>query len=321
VTPALYLLLAVAVGSWRRLHPALPVIGAAILLAGFAVGCRADLYNDDYAREDISGVTHWLREHAGLDDLILVDQKYPFGFYYGRYAIDPTEDPSGAEQAAARYLFVDINSVDERLNEWAADAEHVFWVQWFESDTDPRRAVPFLLDKAGERLGEEWFRGYSIDWWGLDPPTHFELAPGMQPLQLQFDQAIQTIESSLPQGALMPGDDVPVVIRWKRVPGGSVERPLKARVAIYDENGARVAQVDERVLNDRHLLPAEWGEDDRPLNVYMPEIPDDAAPGAYTIRLLVYDADSLEPLSFLDEAGNPAGIEPELGALQIVSEE
>jgi hypothetical protein len=30
------------------------------------------------------------------------------------------------------------------------------------------------------------------------------------------------------------------------------------------------------------------------------------------VRLLVYDAETLEPLSFLDQAGNPQGIEPVL---------
>ena len=38
------------------------------------------------------------------------------------------------------------------------------------------------------------------------------------------------------------------------------------------------------------------------------------AQGEYAVRLLVYDAETLEPLSLLDAAGSPAGIEAEMGA-------
>ena len=244
VTPALYVSLAVGIVAWRRLYVYLPVLFATILMAGFALGIQADWYDEQHAREDIAGVVKWLRDHTGPNDVVLVDQKYPFGFYYDRYAIEADGEPEGSEAAPARYLFVDINEIDARLNDWAAEAENVFWVQWFESDTDPRRAVSFLLDKEGDRGGEEWFRGYSIDWWRLDPPTEFALAPEMQQVRHQFGQAVQTVEASLPNEPLAPGQKAPIVIRWERVPGGSIDRPLKARVAIYDEDGARIAQTD-----------------------------------------------------------------------------
>ena len=146
------------------------IVGLLLVLVGFAPAVQADLYNADAAREDIEGLTEWLRQNAGPNDLILVDQKYPFGFYYQRYAIDTRFAPTGDEPARARYLFVDINTIDQRLNDWAGDTEHLFWVQWYESDTDPRRAVKFLLDKEGERAGEQWFLGYTVDWWNLSPP-------------------------------------------------------------------------------------------------------------------------------------------------------
>ncbi len=316
VTPALYVLMGLALARlgrlWRPLWPAVLLV----LGVGLAAGVHGDLYDPRFAREDIRGVTAWLRETVQPGDVVFVDQKYPFGFYYGRYAIDPEVEPQGPEAAPARYLFVDINTVDQRLNRWAGDAERVFWVQWFESDTDPRRAVAFLLDKEGERAGEKWFQGYSIDWWRLTPPNHFELAPNLEPLQLRFSAAVETEAVSLPTRPLAPGDKIPVVLRWRRVPDGTVDRPLKARVALYDGEGARLAQNDQRLLNDRHLLPAEWAFTDRPLNVYMlepPEIP----PGRYELRLLVYDAETLEPLSLVDGAGNPLGLEGLLGVVTV----
>lgn len=321
ITPALYALLGAGLAGWgRRVSAAYP-LAAVLLLVGFAPAIRADLYDEGFAREDITGVTRWLREHAGPNDVIFVDQKYPFGFYYERFAIDAGEQPTGDEHAPARYLFVDINTIDERLTEWAGAAENVFWVRWYESDTDPRRAVSFLLDMAGERTGEEWFRGYSIDVWRLNPPTTFELAPNMVEMRHAWPPAVEIVEASLPVEEVPAGGEAPVVLRWRRVPGGQVERGLKARVAVYDANGGRVAQSDQRLLNDRHLMPAEWGEGDQPLNVYLLALPEDIPAGVAEIRALVYDADTLEPLTLVDEAGNPAGQEALLGSIGVIEKD
>jgi hypothetical protein len=317
VTPALYALLGIGVAAWGRVWQPLALIAAVLLLALWPQAVRADLFDARFAREDVSGLTRWLAAQAGPDDLILVDQKYPFGFYYDRYAIDPAQTPVGAEAAPARYLFVDINTVDQRLSAWAADAKRIFWVQWFESDTDPRRAVAFLLDQAGTRAGEQEFRGYSVDWWELSPPNQFVLAAGLAPFEAQFPPAVQVVELAVPHAPIVAGATVPVVIRWQRVPGGAVARPLKARVALYAADGARLAQADERLLNDRHLLPAEWSQGDRPLNVYLLETEADWPPGEYTLGLLVYDADTLEPLGAVDAAGGETGVEVPLAQITL----
>jgi len=323
VTPALYTLLGMALAGWGKWARPLAVIGLALLAVGMAPALRADLYDARFAREDVAGVTAWLRQTAGPDDLILVDQKYPFGFYYGRYTIDPAATPVGPEAAAARYLFVDINTLDQQLNAWAGSAQRVFWVQWFESDTDPRHAVRFLLDKAGQYQGEQGFQGYSVEWWALNPPTHFALAPQLTPMQVIFPGAVETVAVSLPNQPLPPGSMLPVVIRWQRsaqTTGNAVGRPLKARVALYDQNDARLAQSDERLLNDRHRAPVEWNMTEQPLNVYQLDLPAELTAGTYAVRLLVYDAETLEPIALADTAGNPAGVEATLGMVTVAGE-
>lgn len=317
VTPALYLLMGWGLAAlWRQWRVA-GAAAVAIVVVGMAPALYGDLYDDRFAREDIAGVTAWLRQHAGPDDLILVDQKYPFGFYYERYSIDPALTPTGPEAAPARYLFVDINTVDQRLNQWAGAARQIFWVQWFESDTDPRRSVPFLLDQAGTYAGSHSFQGYVIDWWQLTPPNHFQLADHFTQLTIRFPPVVETVAVALPAQPVAPGKAAPVVIRWRRTGQDPLDRPYKARVALYDAREARVGQSDERLLNDRHLMPAEWLPDDTPLNVYSVPTPSDLAEGRYTLRLLVYDADTLEALTRVDEAGNPAGQEALLGEVEI----
>lgn len=322
VTPALIALLGAGVAGWN-LRRRLPLgwLALILLVGGMIPFIRSDLTDPRYFREDMQGVTDWLRENTRASDIILVDQKYPFAFYYDNYVIAEDAAPEGVEVAPARYLFVDINTLANRLSTWATDAERIFWVQWFESDTDPRHAVPFLLDQNGAHAGEEWFQGWSIDWWNLNPPNHFALGEALAPLFLRFTNpdgapAVQTVEASIPVTATASGG-VPVVIRWQRTPDSGAIRPLKARVALYDAADNRLAQADERILNDRHLAPAEWRAEDASLNVYL-AAPDAPLPaGVYSVRLLVYDADTLEPLTLLDAAGNPAGIEATLGEVRI----
>jgi hypothetical protein len=335
VTPALYALIGVALGAygwWSRL---LPAAAALLLLWGLVPSLQADLYDSRIDREHTGEVSAWLKANTGAGDVILVDQKYPFGFYWQPFPLDPTvpnaprarehgDDPgagaaNAAETAAARYLFVDINTIDQRLSEWTGDARRVFWLRWFESDTDPRKAVPFLLDKYGRFGGEQLFQGYALQWWDMQPPTDFVLAPNLSEARYAFGPGLETTAVSLPDAPVQAGDELGVVIRWQRS-GESVaagERPLKARVALYDAAGARLVQADERLLNDRHRAPSEWGPGDQPLNVYSLPLPADLPPGTYSLGLLVYDADTLEPLTLLDAAGNPAGQEATLGSVEI----
>ena len=89
-------------------------------MVGLAPAVHADIYSADHAREDVEGLTDWLRQNSGPDDVIFVDQKYPFGFYYPGYVIEAGDAPTDTGLAPARYLFVDINTIDERLNQWAS---------------------------------------------------------------------------------------------------------------------------------------------------------------------------------------------------------
>jgi hypothetical protein len=339
VTPALYALIGVALaayGWWSRM---LPPIAAVLLLLGLVAALQADLYDSRFDREHTGEVSAWLQANTGAGDVIFVDQKYPFGFYWQPFPLDPTAPSApragdrgggpgtgaenGAENAAgnasARYLFVDINTIDQRLSEWAGDARRVFWLRWFESDTDPRKAVPFLLDKYGRFGGEQLFQGYTLQWWDMQPPTLFELAPNLSEARYAFGPGVETLAFSLPNGPVQAGGPLSVALRWQRTgeQSDSIDRPLKARVALYDAAGARLVQADERLLNDRHRAPSKWGPDDQPLNVYSLPLPADLPPGSYTLGLLVYDADTLEPLPLLDTAGNPAGQETTLGIVEI----
>ncbi|NPA90856.1 MAG: hypothetical protein GXO55_05340, partial [Chloroflexi bacterium] len=129
VLPFLALLFGAAWAGWWQWHR---LLGGSVTLAAIAIlalGIRADQFNPQYFREDTSGLARWLVQHAGPDDVILIDVPYPLGFYYPRYSKDPDRPPQGPDHLApAYYLFVDIHHVDERLNRLAAGKKRVFWV-------------------------------------------------------------------------------------------------------------------------------------------------------------------------------------------------
>lgn len=312
VLPALWALAGWALTGWRRVSRVLPWLTAAALVVLSMISARNDLTDPQFFHDDIRDVVAWLQKHATLQDVILVDQSYPFGFYWQRWNNDaygfPPAEP--AEQAPAQYLFVDINHIDERLTELVGDAQNVYWVTWFESDMDPRKAVSALLNAQGEWLGEELFRGYTVRWWQLDPPTQFQLAHEFQSLKVTFEPGITLLEGDW-QGRLTPiapGRRALVTLRWEAA--GPTSRPLKVSLRLRNENGEMLAQDDRILLNDRHLRTTSWQPGETALNVYSLELP--TQPGVYALTLVLYDEATLEPVGRFDGGG----VEPQVGTLR-----
>ena len=251
-------------------------------------------------------------------DLILVDQRYPFGFYYQRWnnAPDGSPPPEPEDMPPAQYLFVDINTVAARLTDLAKGRNRVYWVRWFESDTDPRGAVPFLLEKFGKLLGERSFRGYYVS--EIAPAAGFELAPALTGVAADFGGQVRltgaafggraegvTSDPAATRRPEAPSDaGIWAVLKWARLPGA--KQPLKATAVLEDADGIVVGRDDRPILNDRHLAPPQWEETDHPLGVTLVH-PDPATPpGTYTLKLAVYDPATLAqlPATGQDAAGS-----------------
>ncbi|MEZ4635661.1 MAG: hypothetical protein R2856_11980 [Caldilineaceae bacterium] len=217
------------------------------------------------------------------------------------------------EDAPARYLFVDINTIDQRLGE-AEDAQRAFWCSGSRARHRPADRGHLCSTSTVNARGSRTSRATGCSG---DLDTH-EFRPGRRVARKQthrWRNGPQISAISAPPAAT-PGDRLPVVIRWQ-AGIDVIDRPLKARVALYNADGGRLAQDDRRVLNDRHLAPAQWTGEDRPLNVYSLALPTALPPGDYALKVLVYDADTLEPLEVLDAAGNGAGIEVDIGVVGI----
>ncbi len=316
--PGWLLLAGMALRGWGQTYRGLGVTAALALVLILAPGLRGDLTDSRFFREDTRGVVTWLQANTDpARDLILVDQRYPFGSYYARWnnAADGAPPAEPATETPAQYLFVDINTVADRLNTLTRGRERVFWVRWFESDTDPRGATQFLLEKFGTRLGERLFRGYTVESYAVAPDAQFELAPALSAADVEFGGQVRLIASAF--GGRGPGPtssaaetrrptapaDQPVwvVARWAALPAASAPetarpRGVKASVVLEDATGRIVGRDDRPILNDRHLAPSQWSADDTPLGVYAVHADPGTPPGQYTLKLAVYDPDTLAQL-------------------------
>ncbi len=329
VTPALYALIGLALAGWWRVWRPLGVVAALALAVLVVPAVRADQFDERFFSEDTAGLAAWLKETATADDLILMDVPYPLGVYYPRYARLGEPPPEPANLAPARYLFVDIHTIVQRLTELSAGRERLFWVRWFKSDTDPRGAVSFLLDKFAAREGERAFRGYQVDVYRLPQPAQFELAPALEPASVRFGPVELTAMAFGGRGGgptstleetrrrVTPADKIVwAVLSWRRL--SPVDRPYKATLYLEDRFGQRVGQDDRPLLNDRHLTLPYWGDGEEALNVYAVPLAVGSPPGTYTLKVAVYDPDTGERLSRLDAAGAAQGTDATLGAVEVI---
>ena len=313
VLPALWALAGWALGGLRGLARPLPWVTLAILLGLALPSLYADLFDPAHFREDMSGVVAYLHAQATPNDIILVDQRYPFGFYWERWNNDfygvPPSQP--ADEAPAQYLFVDIDGIDQRLIDLAGQAQRVFWVTWFESDMDPRGAVTALLDAYGQRVDEKAFRGYTVRVWQMHPPTHFQLPRDFVPLNIPFEPGMMLVEGDWGGRTqpVAPGQPILVTLRWRAQ--GPTQQALKASLRLKDASGATVAQDDRLILSNRHLRTTAWGPGEEALNVYLLHAPE--APGIYDLAVVVYDEDTLAAVGTADGRG----VEPVFGQVQV----
>ena len=314
VLPALWGLTGWALLGLRRWARPIPWLALGTILIFFAPSLQADLFDPAYFREDMTSVVNYLQNHATPADMILVDQRYPFGFYWQRWNNEfygmPPDAP--ADGAPAQYLFVDIDRIDERLSQLAGHAQRVFYVTWYESDMDPRGAVPALLDAYGQRIDEQHYRGYTIQVWQLHPPTTFRLPRDFAVLHIAFEPGI-VLEAGDWRGSVQPiqaEGKVLVALRWRV--NRPTERPYKVSVRLKDASGATIAQDDRVLLSNRHLRTTAWAAAEEAVNVYLLSAP--AVPGDYNLSVVLYDEETLEATGVQGENV----IEPVIGSVHVV---
>jgi len=315
-TPPYYLLLAYAIGQiWKRV-PAVGLLSVVFLLAAFVPAIQADYFDPAGFGDDTRGLARFIESQAGENDVVLIDVPYPFDYYYHG-------------QAPAHYLFVDIHTVAQRLTELCQGRERVFWIRWHKSDTDPRGAVLFLLDKYGQPLGQTGFRGYDVLWYRLPPHRTFFLTSEINLIDVDFADQILLVsyayggrgagatssEAEVEARVVPAGKKMWAVLQWQLQ--RKVNRNYKVTLFLKDSRGHLIGQDDRQLINDRHLYTSSWWLDEVVTNIYDLLVPDGTPPGQYTVKVAVYEPESLARLDATDASGAPQGTTVQLGNIKV----
>ena len=303
VTPALMLLLAWGLGSEMRVGKRRLWWGGLALLvalAVFGVGTWSYFTNVGTYKDDGRGVAAWLSDETTPNDVVYVDVPHPFHYYADRIP------------APTRYLFVDVHTAADVLNAEAAGRDRLFWVTWWGSDTDPRGVIPFLLDKAGRRVGEVSFRGYHVIWWDLQNDVRFTLPNDLSPVDIVFGDVVRLDGLAFSDTAQV-GLAVWATAHYSLL--GDVDKDYRVSLRLRDPNGKMLPPTDKDLLNDRHFRTSAWPVNDarlsQAMNVYALPIPSDSSPGDYCLEAVVYEADTMEALPV--SGGSPSECIPPPG--------
>ncbi|MEA3459206.1 MAG: glycosyltransferase family 39 protein [Chloroflexota bacterium] len=271
---------------------------ALTLMATFTLGLGIAYFAPGYSKDNVRGMVEYLEPLSSADDLIIVHPlDYSVGYYYTGDASIMMIDPDEAQGMAS-------------LEEAMRGGRRAFLAWPFGTLAGGRGLSPFLLEMSGRLVGRELFRGYSLRIYQLERAVSF---PEVQPISADFGDVRLT--GAFYQNGVEADNAICVALRWRLA--RATKRAYKAAVILWDEAGHRLSSADVLLLNEQIRSTYYWAPGEEAINYYVVPVPIGTPPLSYRITVGVYDAETLEGLDILDEAGNPAGKDFFLGEVKL----
>ncbi|MDP2662309.1 MAG: hypothetical protein Q8R28_16425, partial [Dehalococcoidia bacterium] len=282
------------------------------VVAALVYGVNSYFFDSRYWKDDTRAVGLYLDSRAASQDLVISDLVEPLGYYYDG-------------KAPAYYLPGDASTAPGRLAALARDRKSVFLVHYEHAYTDPQGLIPFLLERASDKVAEKDFRGYRLDEYTLRPGSFFELGAGATSPNLSF-QGKLTLEGAHYGGEEAPSASGPSMVAsdgrvWAELGwrlDAQADADYKASLSLVDSRGHVVAQKDSMIL--RGLDPtSRWAPGDEARNYYALPIYAGVEPGEYRLRLSVYASQRATESSGVDSANGLLGDEVNLGTVLVTA--
>jgi len=236
-------------------------------------------------------------------------------------------------------LHVDETSCAYELSETCQGRNTALVVNWtdfimekaYESlYSDPKGLIDFLLRKYGRRLEAEPFQSFDLVTYELPESPDFSIARSFQAFDANFGNELSLVGVAFGGSSLSPtstlqeverkvlpsGKEGWVVLQWQ-----SIKAPSKNhKVAVYllDGQGRLVGQVDKLLLSNYLQPTSGWTAGQIEMDYYiLPSLPA-TPPGEYNIQVVVYDPETGERLTVLDELAGVTKTNLAVGTLQMV---
>ncbi|MEM7032476.1 MAG: hypothetical protein AAF629_23185, partial [Chloroflexota bacterium] len=196
------------------------------------------------------------------------------------------------------YLPVDEWTMAETLTTLTQDKDTlkiVHWTQDKHKAADEKLLVRFLLHQAGAILVQrETFTAYDIETYQLPSQlTSFTFPDIVQPIDVTLDNLIQ-IRRAIVSPTLTAANEVALGVTYARIAPTDIN--YKASVRLVGPDGGVITQNDRTLRHNWHQPTSLWPAEE--VNEYdLLLVPPDAMAGLYEVRVVIYDPDTLAPLT------------------------
>jgi 4-amino-4-deoxy-L-arabinose transferase-like glycosyltransferase len=217
------------------------------------------------------------------------------------------------------YIVVDDATVARDLTNIGSGSDRVHLIVWTHGehvDADPRKVLPFFLERFGDAGEERVFRGYRIVTYDLiSDEVDFGAPIEFVAAQADFGDQL-TLLSHAHESVTPSGEPTWVALRWRVEPPPSQD--YKASLRLFDEQGHLVGQTDDWLISNEHRMTSMWKPSQEVTTYHLlPSLPG-TTPGPHRLELVLYDPESRKQVQLLGQEGGPIGGALGIGTLEIV---
>ena len=306
----LYLMFA-GLAAWRTAGSRMPtglVLALPALVAGL-YGLSQIWTEPRLIRDDYRAVIAYVSEHEQPGDVILTNTSTSISdpslaYYYGG-------DASIHGLKLLPYRESEIATQLEQLTEGSSRA---WYLRHIQRPTDPEELVLKQLTANGRLIANPRWSDLDLFLFELFPSRDFSVT-SFSTANGSFGEILEITGISLPTDPVAGGDSLIFSTRWKvlRTP----ESNLGVWSELADDSGISWGREDRRPSNERVELSSNWvAGQEVVVRHQLPVLPG-TPPGAYRLKVAVYDLVTLAGLEAHDANGNPLGRELELAKVTI----
>ncbi len=217
-----------------------------------------------------------------------------------------------AQPPADHYWVVD-NEATLAADLTAAAADHdiirvITWKTSKHTGADPKKVIPYYLEKYGQYESTNRFEYFDIDTYRLDTPApDFGASEALQTAAANFNGQVQLTGYAFGDAGDVAQVDAPQAhsndllwlrLAWQKI--GEHPENLKASALLYADNGQLITQIDKLLVsNILQMASSQWDIGATEETYFLIPIPPATPPGDYSLELAVYAEESLKRLPLL----------------------
>jgi len=262
------------------------LVCAGLLVVTNAASLGATYFDPDRQRPDVRRVAAHIAANEQPGDVIVLlsgHQSTVFDLYYaGRNAIVPL--PEGVMPPAQSPLDY---AAAQQLEQVGQGHSHLWLVLWQSELADPTGVVMSELLQKSRRLGVgQDFHDVSLLLFDLQGHAPFGGEP-QYPLDARFAEPIALAGYDLETTPRAPGETIDLALYWRAE--GRIAGNYQVFTHLLAPDG-RLAAGDDHIAGADSYPTSLWTNGAFIRNTFALRIPPDAAPGAYTVQVGLYDS-------------------------------